>query len=440
MRPWDPIQKSQSEEGLSMASRRFPKPESVSKDEIPEILTGVMNAETLPVGPDLVRLLALWGLWMKGRGFSGGTGDWFVRFLRWALKGRVKAFVEWVEAHPSADGDLALAGIRQVYDFAWPHNASCGYTFHAMWGWLQLELVKPGEKPPPSVEEQMDHITRDLAAQGMRVKGWASLGPGGVMGIPEQMNAPEPSHAGGQPPPHSPDEEVANESEAINRGDGTPALQLTESTKSITWFEVFDGCTLRMADHIEPQTRAEFYDHVSCFWSSSPEALAEAMGECQPLAWEVYQIYSDDRNELLAEMQATRVKGNENDCSQLTMEARLLAMPEEPEEGVVDWLMSLTNKAFEDRVVPQINMWFKALPEWNFERDHLPMERTAQGAALQFIFDLSEDALERLGIVVVDGEHPGSSYFAAELRGDIDEANCVAESVGIPVRFRAAQD
>ncbi len=176
-----------------MTNQRFPDPQSVSKDEIPEILTAAMReAKSLPLGPDLVRLMALWRRWMEGRGYSGGTGDWFVYFLKWALMGRVKAFVEWVEAHPSADGELALAGIRQVYDFHWPHNASCGYIFHGLWGWLQLELEKPGEKAPPSIAEQMEYITRHLEAQGMRVKAWTSLGPGGVMGIPEPMEKAEP--------------------------------------------------------------------------------------------------------------------------------------------------------------------------------------------------------------------------------------------------------
>jgi hypothetical protein len=43
-----------------------------------------------------------------------------------------------------------------------------------------------------------------------------------------------------------------------------------------------------------------------------------------------------------------------------------------------------------------------------------------------------------LGVRVVEGEHPGSTYYAAELHGDIDEANRTAEEAGIPVRFVAA--
>jgi hypothetical protein len=40
---------------------------------------------------------------------------------------------------------------------------------------------------------------------------------------------------------------------------------------------------------------------------------------------------------------------------------------------------------------------------------------------------------------VIDGEHPGSTYYAAELRVDIEEANRAAEAAGMPVRFVAAK-
>ena len=41
----------------------------------------------------------------------------------------------------------------------------------------------------------------------------------------------------------------------------------------------------------------------------------------------------------------------------------------------------------------------------------------------------------RLNIVVIEGDCPGSSYFAAELRMDLDEANVLAEEFDIPIRF-----
>ena len=213
-----------------------------------------------------------------------------------------------------------------------------------------------------------------------------------------------------------------------------------EPAEPLTVFEVSDGGTLRMANFAEAETRAEFYEYVAGFWSRSPKDLAEAMDECQPLAWAVHSIYSEFRDELAADLQAAQRAGNESKRMLADLKGGLQALPEEPEEGAEDWLLSLTNKEFEDRVVPVIEKWFGEPPNWNFEDDYLPKSGTAQGAALEFFRDMTADELETLGVDVVEGEHPGSTYYAAELRGDIEEANRAAEAAGIPVRFVAAGD
>jgi hypothetical protein len=59
---------------------------------------------------------------------------------------------------------------------------------------------------------------------------------------------------------------------------------------------------------------------------------------------------------------------------------------------------------------------------------------TAQGAALLFWRDGDLDP-DDFGIVIVEGEHPGSSYYAVELRESVEYANEVAERLGAPVRF-----
>jgi hypothetical protein len=43
--------------------------------------------------------------------------------------------------------------------------------------------------------------------------------------------------------------------------------------------------------------------------------------------------------------------------------------------------------------------------------------------------------LDALGVVIIEGEHPGSTYYAAELVRDIDDANRAAKAAGLPVRF-----
>lgn len=61
---------------------------------------------------------------------------------------------------------------------------------------------------------------------------------------------------------------------------------------------------------------------------------------------------------------------------------------------------------------------------------------TGQGNALRFFRDgdLNNKAL---GIVIVEGDRPGSSYFAAELRHSIEDANAAAIELHLPFRFRA---
>ncbi len=43
--------------------------------------------------------------------------------------------------------------------------------------------------------------------------------------------------------------------------------------------------------------------------------------------------------------------------------------------------------------------------------------------------------MEKLGVQIIEGLHPGSTYYAATLTKPIDEANLIAVSEDIPVRF-----
>jgi hypothetical protein len=58
------------------------------------------------------------------------------------------------------------------------------------------------------------------------------------------------------------------------------------------------------------------------------------------------------------------------------------------------------------------------------------------GAALEFFQSMDGDALDSVGVTIVEGDYPGSTYYAAELTGDIDAANKAAALAGIPVRFK----
>jgi len=105
--------------------------------------------------------------------------------LRRAISGRVPQFVQWAIEHPSPYSDLAVKGIRMVYDFQWPHQASTGYIFYELWGWMQLELRKPGESKPATIAEQMAFLQADAEQRGEKIVRWSSLGAQGIMAITE---------------------------------------------------------------------------------------------------------------------------------------------------------------------------------------------------------------------------------------------------------------
>jgi hypothetical protein len=203
-----------------------------------------------------------------------------------------------------------------------------------------------------------------------------------------------------------------------------------------TEFEVDNSGTLTMVNFWEPQIRSEFYESVSGSWAESPAHLADAMDECQPLSWAVHAIYTEVRDEIQSDLDGVTRSSGVHKKRSAALKARLKAMPEEPEEGAEDWLLALTSSEFEKRVIPEIEQWFASPPNWNWEDDHLPRDGTAQGAALEFFQNMDGDALDAIGVTIVEGEHPGSTYYAAELAGEVDTANKAAAAAGIAVRFK----
>jgi hypothetical protein len=150
-------------------------------------LQGVLEAlgEFTPLNPQLVAWIADWTRYRQllNKDFGGGTHDWDVYFLRRILKGKVKDFVQYCKKYPTDQSKLALSGIMMVYDYKWPHSSVTGYIFGYMWGWLQLELEKPGENKPMTEKEQRDRLTKSAAKNGKIIHRFTYDGFGGVQAI-----------------------------------------------------------------------------------------------------------------------------------------------------------------------------------------------------------------------------------------------------------------
>lgn len=102
-------------------------------------------------------------------------------------------------------------------------------------------------------------------------------------------------------------------------------------------------------------------------------------------------------------------------------------------DDVLDWLHAAPTNLFE--ATRRLRQWLDDTSLTDADYDAADLNGvTAQGAALLFWRDGDLDPAD-FGIVVVEGEHPGSSYYAAELRGSIEYANVQAQKLGAAVRF-----
>jgi hypothetical protein len=55
---------------------------------------------------------------------------------------------------------------------------------------------------------------------------------------------------------------------------------------------------------------------------------------------------------------------------------------------------------------------------------------------MEFFESLPFATLEAIGVVIVEGDHPGSTYYAAELSGSIELANVKVAELELPFRFK----
>ena len=113
---------------------------------------------------------------------------------------------------------------------------------------------------------------------------------------------------------------------------------------------------------------------------------------------------------------------------------QLLEELSDPDDGWMGWIRH-EGTAGIDQFWEFIEQWLAEPVDWN-ESDWFPRDWDGQGQAYRFFQGLDPDVRDALGIVVVEGDHPGSDYFAAELRSGIDGANAKATELGLPFRFR----
>jgi len=177
----------------------------------------------------------------------------------------------------------------------------------------------------------------------------------------------------------------------------------------------------------EPKFRHQVFDVCLCD-QCTPDSLVSDIEDCEPLASHFQQLALDELDE---------VRFNLDDDALTRHERRRLERLEETleddQEGWRDWVLLAGPKGL-PRFQQLVKAWL-ASPIGSDDYEWLPSSSTAQGSAMGFFESLPRETLKALGVVIVDGEHPGSTYYAAELCQPITNANAVATELGLPFRF-----
>jgi hypothetical protein len=118
----------------------------------------------------------------------------------------------------------------------------------------------------------------------------------------------------------------------------------------------------------------------------------------------------------------------------LVDEPDLDAIKDRVEESWAEWVKSARG-ADKTAIEAAIDDWLDEKPDWSNEWEVIYKNGTAQGAAYDHFLREDPDVMDALGIQVIEGDCPGSSYFAAELRISPEEANQIAEANGWDIRF-----
>lgn len=200
-------------------------------------------------------------------------------------------------------------------------------------------------------------------------------------------------------------------------------------------FFVEDGGTLATTDFDPPKTRRDVYKDIADDWSNSPQHLYSEIHQCQPLVWKLNSLYDDHRAQIVDSLELVTESKGLNKLRISALNKRLDQLPEDPYEGADDWLLGLSNAEFQEKIVPAIQRWLNSEPDWVNETDYFPDASSAQELALQYFQGMASDVLDALGVIIVEGEHPGGTYYAAELGIGIDEANLRAIKLNISVKF-----
>lgn len=197
--------------------------------------------------------------------------------------------------------------------------------------------------------------------------------------------------------------------------------------RALTIFEVDEYGTLRQRGVRDPETHADLYPEIDPRDIRTGQDALELAERHPGMVGLVMRLIEDERDEVAARLERLPAGS--------ARRRKLSALVEQLTDQMDDWT-SWLEALPPERLQPVRDLvagWLSGQIDWS--ACDVPMHAGAQGEALSWFESFTSDVLDELGVAIVYGEHPGSTYYAAELQGDIDAANRKAEELGLDIRF-----
>ena len=193
----------------------------------------------------------------------------------------------------------------------------------------------------------------------------------------------------------------------------------------LTIYEVSEFYTITDPNIKLPEIRSDVFN----IWVediNSIDRLVSAIEDCTPLETHFQELGQSRKGEIEDEIE----------CTSGAKKKRLKALAQALDDydyGWKDWLQLEGIKSLPAHIKTIVD-WLSS-PVDMCESDWFPNDWSGQGYAKSFFESLDADVRDALGVEIVEGCHPGSSYYAAELRNSVEDANRVARKLRLDFKF-----
>jgi len=204
----------------------------------------------------------------------------------------------------------------------------------------------------------------------------------------------------------------------------------------LTFYSVTPEGVIAVPDIPEPEIRSDVFEQVDTDDVHTCQELIELVESCQPLQHHFQDLGQAFLKEHTQASSFVDVLLAQRGARSGALQLILRTLGRDPDGGWRQWIEYSGDSALED-FLQHIRDWLDEPIDWN-ESEHFDTVWNGQAAAFAHFEDLPQSILKALGVKVVDGDVPGSTYRAAELRKGLDEANQIAELLGLDFRFEPA--